>query len=174
MGMNYYRPRFLAILKNKNKIKFNEYIDKALSFIDKFSSKEIDTRFLNNLSPALAWYLLLKWDDIDTAEIEGIISDYLKRLDVYRKDSIVSSRIVEYIISHIGEFCSRTKKVKGQDPNYPMIYLKHTNRHILVIQIQSLIKYVKDKVDCNLATKHIEQQFRQLLNSKTKEWFKSC
>jgi hypothetical protein len=26
-----------------------------------------------------------------------------------------------------------------------------------------LIKYVKDKVDCNLATKHIEQQFRQLL-----------
>ena len=164
MGMNYYRPRFLAILKNKNKIKFNEYIDKALSFIDKFSSKEIDTRFLNNLSPALAWYLLLKWDDIDTAEIEGIISDYLKRLDVYRKDSIVSSRIVEYIISHIGEFCSRTKKVKGQDPNYPMIYLKHTNKErILVIQIQSLIKYVKDKVDCNLATKHIEQQFRQLL-----------
>ena len=54
MGMFYYRPRFLSILKNKNKINFNEYINKALSFIEKFSSKEIDTRFLNNLSPALA------------------------------------------------------------------------------------------------------------------------
>lgn len=164
MGMFYYRPRFLSILKNKNKINFNEYIDKALSFIEKFSSKEIDTRFLNNLSPALAWYLLLQWDDVDTAEIEGIISDYLKRLEVYRKDSIVSSRIVEYIISHIWEFCSRTRKVKWQNPNNPMIYLKHSSKEqILVIQIQSLIKYVKDKVDCNLATKHIEQQFRQLL-----------
>lgn len=164
MGMNYYKPRFLSILKNKNKIKFNDYIDKALNYIDKFSSKDIDTRLLNNLSPALAGYLLLQWDDVDDKEIEWIITDYLKRLEVYRKDSIVSSKIVEYIVSHIWEFCNRTRKVKWQDVNYPMIYLKHSNNEqILVIQIQSLIKYVKDKVESNLATKHIEQQFRQLL-----------
>ena len=164
IGMSYYKPRFLSILKNKNKIKFNSYIDKALYFIDKFSIKDIDTRLLNNLSPALAGYLLLQWDDVDEKEIEWIITDYLKRLEVYRKDSIVSSKIVEYITSHIGEFCNRTRKVKWYDVNYPMIYLKYSNNEqILVIQIQSLIKYVKDKVDCNLATKHIEQQFRQLL-----------
>ena len=164
MGKNYYRPRFLAILKNKNKINFNEYLDKALTFIDKFNSKDIDIRLLNNLSPAIAGYLLLQWDNVDNEEIEWIITDYLKRLEVYRKDSIVSSKIIDYIVSHIWEFCNRTRKVKWQDVNYPMIYLKHSNNEqILVIQIQSLIKYVKDKVECNLASKHVEQQFRQLI-----------
>lgn len=164
IATNYYRPRFLNILKNKKNIDFNSYHEKALKIIESFSSKDIDARFLNNLSPAVAWYMLLKWESLDEEEIKNIIKDYLDRYDKYRKDSIVSWRIVQYIISHVWEFSSWINKVKWTSPTYPMIYLKWSDREQwIVIQIQSLIKYVKDKVESNLSTKHIEQQFRQLI-----------
>ena len=172
MAIRYYRPRFLNILKNKKDINFNEYVDKAQKYIESVNTDNVDVRLLNNLSPALAGYLLVWWEKIGEQEIHDIIKDYLDRLQTYRKDSIVSSRIVEYIISHIGEFCNRSRKVKWQDVNYPMIYLKYSNKEqVLVMQIQSIVKYVKDKIDCSLASKHIEQQLRQLLwLHKRKSW----
>lgn len=165
LAIQYYRPRFLNILRNKSKIDFKYYHDKALKLIDETLNKWVlDVRYKNNLVAPITWYLILKWDTVNESEVYDIIIMYFNKLDKYIKNAIISWSIVQYICQHTWELCSWTWKVKGYTSNNPMIYLKNTEREQwIVLQVQTLVKYMADKFASPLKVKHIEQQFRQLL-----------
>lgn len=164
LAIFYYRPKFMRILRDKKSINFKDYHDKATEYIEKFSNEHIDTRHKNCLSAAITWYLIIHWNDIDENKLKEIITEYFNRLKAYRKHSIVSGKIVEYIINNISEFWSRTWKIKWTNQKWPMLYLKYSdNDKWIIMQIPNIIKYCKDKIEAKLPAKHIEQQFRQLI-----------
>ena len=165
MAVKYYRPRFLNILKNKSNINFDLYHGKAKTLINEVAGGARETRILNNLSLPITGYLILLGDSCNDEEIKIIISQYLENMKQYRSDSVVSSQIVNHIISNIWNFCSRIPKVKWLQQNNPMLYCKHHPRweQWMIIQLTNLAKYVKDKMVITLDPKHIIQQFEALL-----------
>jgi hypothetical protein len=112
MGMKYFRPRFLNILKNKSNIDFGMYHEKARTLIQTVAGDQGETRILNNLSLPITGYLILLGDSCDDEKIKVIISQYLENMKQYRSDNVVSSQIINYIISNIGNFCSWIPKIK--------------------------------------------------------------
>ena len=164
MAVKYYRPRFLNILKNKSKIDFGLYHEKARTLIHEVAGSNRETRILNNLSLPITGYLVLLGDTCDEDEVKNIISQYLENMKQYRSDNVVSSQIVSHIISNIGNFCSRIPKVKWLQQNNPMMYCKYNPRweQGIIIQLTNLAKYVKDKMAITLDPKHIIQQLEAL------------
>lgn len=173
LATQYYRPRFLNILKHKEDINFDEYVDKAIQYIDyvvqHFDKDKLPgERIINNLIPAISWYLLLCWDDIDEEEILTIIGEYFNNFREYRKEVYISGRAQEYIINNITEFCNWIPKVKYGENN-PMIYLKYSTREQwLVMQFRPISNYVKNKLESPLSVAIIEQQLRGFLSVKDK------
>lgn len=165
MATKYYRPRFLNILKNKNNIDFLSYHETARKIISEVAWNERDTRVLNNLSLPITWYLILLNNSVDDKTIKKIIYKYLEDLRKYRKNNVVSSQIINYIISNIGDFCSWVPKFKWFATKNPMIYCKHNKygEKWILIQIRTLAKYTKDKMGITLDPKHIMQQIEALL-----------
>lgn len=165
LAKEFYRPRFLNILRNKKYINFEEVYKRASKITDdvakEFGANAPDTRIVNNLSTAIAGYMLLLWDEIDEAEIRKIIQGYFTNYLEFRKDSYVTWRIVGFITENIGNFCSWTNKVKWSTEEYPAIYLKNSNKEKwLAIQISKISRYMVSKLDLNLKPKHAEQQVR--------------
>lgn len=167
LAVNYYRPLFLNILRDKREINFKEYHDKATRIIEsvvkEFGDMAPDTRLANNLISAITGYMIICWDFVDENEIRAIASDYFVNLLDYRKDAYISWRIVNHIVDNVGEYSSWINKVKWTSLNYPMIYLKYGNEKGLVIQIKNVAIYTKNKLESNLTVKHIEQQFREMI-----------
>ena len=167
LAVNYYRPRFLNILRNKRNIDFETYYNDASRIIE-IVAKELgnmapDTRLLNNLSTAIAGYMVLYGDKVDEDEIISIVSEYFVSFLDYKRDSYISGRTVNYIKDNVWDFCSWTDKVKWiwNKKNYPMMYIKNTQREKgLAIQIPTLSLYIKPRLESPLKPKHIEQQLR--------------
>ena len=168
LAVNYYRPRFLNILKNKEHIDYEKYHLRALELIDDVvkERKELapDTRLRNNFAATLTGYLILCGDDVDENEIRNIITEYFKNLQEYRNSAIVPWQIVDYIIEKKWYFCSWMDKITSGKSN-PMIYLKHTEKQKgLLIQISWIVRTCKDKLNLEQRPKHIEQQLRKFLD----------
>jgi len=165
LAIQYYRPRFMTLLKNKKAIDFASYHTLATYLIEKTVGSDVETRLKNNLSLAITWYLILRWDNVDEQKVKSIISNYFSNLLEYRKDSILSGEVVKYITENIWDFVSWVPKVKWMSTNNPMVYLKNTeDDKWLIIQIHRAIRYIGNKISFKLETKHVEQQFKQLLD----------
>lgn len=174
LAMNYYKPRFMCILKNKNLIDFNKFHSDAVRFIEKYADSTVDTRHKNNLIAALTWYLILRQNVIDEEEISEIIKDYFAKLKVYRGKTIISWLIVQYICNNIQEFSSWLARVKWtvQQP-WPMVWVKHSQKEAgLVMQVSNIVDHCKKKLESSLQTKHIKQQLIELIgiNKDIKSW----
>ena len=169
LARDYYRPRFMTILKHKKDIDYREYHDQAVTFIKEVvSSIDKDNRpglrIQNNLIPAITWYLMICWDNIDVDEIHSIIEDYFSNYMEFRKNVYVSWRAVNYIINHIGEFCSLLWKVKWITSNFPMVYLKYTKKKKwLIMQISTISQYIAEKLKLSIDGTIIEPQLRWFL-----------
>ena len=171
LAILYYRPRFLNILKNKDKINFKEYHKKASKMIGavvrKFWDQVPDTRLINNFSVALTGYLIICWTSVNEEEIDGITAEYFSNLLSYKKDVYISGRIVNYIVENIGEFCSWWAKVKWSSENNPLIYLKNSDREFwLYMRPLGIARYLKYRLESQLNPRHIEQQFREEIGCK--------
>lgn len=169
LAMSYYRPRFLNILRNKKQINFEEYLKRALTFIESIvndlGDQTPDARLINNFSPVLAGYMIACWDEIDEGELTSIVVEYFVNLLDYKKDADISWKMVNYIVENIGRFCSRWNKVKGVETSYPMIYLKDSDRERgLYMRISSISDLLKNELKSQLHLKHIEQQFRKRID----------
>lgn len=171
LAILYYRPRFLNILKNKDKINFKEYHEKALKIIEAvarwFWDQVPDTRLINNFSAALTGYLIVCWNSVNEEDVAGITAEYFSNLLSYKKDVYISGRIVNYIVENIGEFCSWWAKVKWSSENNPLIYLKNSDREFwLYMRPLGIARYLKYKLESQLNPRHIEQQLREELGCK--------
>ena len=164
LAVNYYKPRFMYLLKHKNLINFNKYHSEAVMLVEKFAGSSIDTRHKNNLVCPLTWYLILRQDNIDEEEVKNIVEDYFSKLQTYRKHSIMSWMIVDYVLDNIDEFSSWMGRVKWTSQTWPMIWVKSSEKEQgLILQIDNIIRYCKNKIENKLSNKHSKQQFVQLL-----------
>ena len=167
MALKFYRPRFMKLLRDKNLINFKEYHDNAIKYIEKYTDCNVDARLKNNLVCALTGYLILRQAFVDETEVKEIITDYFEKLENYRKHTILSGVIVNYILENISEFGSRMWRVKGTSQPGPKIWVKYSdNEQGLILQLTNIVAYCKNKVEATLSTKHIRQQFIQLLGIK--------
>lgn len=169
LAINYYRPRFLNILRNKRLINFEEYQKRAIKFIESIVNdlweQTPDARLINNFSPVLAGYMIACWDKIDEEELAGIVVEYFVNLLDYKRESDLSWKMVNYIVENIGTFCNRWDKVKGNKTTYPMIYLKDSDRERgLYMRMSSISDFFKEEEGSKLQQKHIEQQFRKRID----------
>lgn len=164
MAQKYYRPRFMKILKDKNLINFKYYHDMATKYVDKYSDDWTDARLKNNLVCALTGYLILRQANVDEAEVEEIIKDYFSKLQTYRKRTILSGVIVNYITENISEFSSWIWRVKWNSQPGPMIRIKYSEKEQgLIMQLTNIVSYCKNKVEATLSTNHLKQQLAQLI-----------
>lgn len=164
LAVNYYKPRFMFLLKHKNQINFQKFHNEAVAFIDKYAGSSIDTRHKNNLVCPLTWYLILRQGNIDENEVKEIVTDYFARLQTYRKHSIISWIVVDYILENIAEFGSWMWRVKWTSQTWPMIWVKSSDKEQwLILQIDNIVRYCKNKIENKLSNKHTKQQLVQLL-----------
>lgn len=176
LAKDFYRPRFLNILRNKRNIDFKKYYAEATRIVENVA-KELwtiapDTRVLNNLATAVAGYMVPYWNNVDEEEIMRIVSEYFVNFLDYKRDSYISWRAVSYITDNIWDYCSWTDKVRWVKKNCPMVYIKSTQRENGIwIQIPTISRDLKSKLDSPLKAKHIEQQIRgafEVPNSKNR------
>ena len=162
MAQKFYRPRFMRILKDKNLVNFKEYHDNATKFVDKYSDAETDARLRNNLVCALTGYLILRQASVDETEVEEIVTDYFKKLQSYRKHTILAGTIVNYITENISEFGSWMWRVKWTSQPGPMIRIKYSEKEQwMIIQLTNVVAYCKSKIEATLSTNHLKQQLIQ-------------
>ena len=164
LAINYYKPRFMCILKHKNSIDFKRFHDEASMLIEKYVDWSIDTRHKNNLLCAITGYSILRQWNINEEEIKEIIRDYFSRLETYRKKTIMSWVIVNYILENISEFSSWLWRVKWTAQYWPMVWIKYSdNEQWLILQVDKIIMYCKTKFEIRLKNNHCKQQLVELL-----------
>jgi hypothetical protein len=73
LAIQYYRPMFLNILRNKRNIDFEKYHSEATRIIEtvakEFGSMAPDTRLINNLISAITGYMIICGDNINEDDI---------------------------------------------------------------------------------------------------------
>ena len=164
LAINYYKPRFMCLLKHKNSIDFQKFHNEASMLIEKYADASIDGRHKNNLICAITGYTIIRQWNIDEQEVKEIISDYFSRLQTYREHTIMSWVIVDYILENISEFGSRLWRIKWTSSVWPMVWIKYSMKEQwLIMQVNNIISYCKNKTENRLTIKHTKQQFVELL-----------
>lgn len=168
LAKEYYRPRYLNILKHKRDINYREYHDKATKLIDEVVKNiSVDirpgVRIQNNLIPAITWYLMVCWDAVNTNEVYSIIEEYFSEYMKFRKGVFVSWRVVNYIVENPWLFCDWLPRVKS-NLEFPMIYLKHTKKQEwLIMQISKISHFAGKGLGLSVDWTVIEPQLRNFL-----------
>lgn len=176
LALAYYRPRFQAILMNKNDFDFEKYYDFAKKIISEYAKQNVDRRVLNNLSCAITGYLILKWQLESTEEIKLIIENYLQHYLNFRKEYVMSNQIIAYIIENIHEFCNWVSYYKDSRPTKPMLHIKYSKRFggDLLIQTSGIIDRLEKQLENGIPKKQLQQQLENELGlvqvAKSLDW----
>lgn len=169
LAKDYYRPRFMCILKHKLEIPYKEYHDKAAELIKEVVQGMDENirplpRIQDNLIPSILWYLMVCWDDVNEDEVREIIKDYFDNFMEFKRDAYVCWKVVNDIVDNISGYCSWISKVKWAEKGYPMIYLKHTEREQgLIMQIPNISKYAISKLGLTTDSTTVEQQLKDFI-----------
>jgi len=171
MAIEYYRPRFMKLLQEKNNIDFASYFERAKDLVFKIAGNNRDVRILNNLSLSLTGYIIIHQGKINDEELSTIAEDYLSNFKSYKRNSVVSDQMVRHIIENMNSLSSWIPKVKGAKDNplvYPLAKIdldwRITWKSGMIIKLSSLIALMKQELDLTHDNKHLEQQLCSLLN----------